>query len=251
MSQQLPDGLTDWRNMFYGKKYNAYTYSNGSLLKIKNLLDQLIGKEEIFVGIDPGYSGAMSFLDNNGKIIDILDIPLAYFVRKRRTKVKSSKNKKYKVKAHNYRQYKVVRKDFDVFLIDYLFCNISNVVPKVYIALEHVPPRISRNVSMGDVRIYSAWKMWHLYFLSLNFYFTDVYIADWRNHFQINSNTKELSLKKARSLYPDCDLIRLKKDHNRAEALLLARFAYDNCKEIPWKRRAHAHYDWRIGGNYV
>jgi len=48
----------------------------------------------------------------------------------------------------------------------------------------------------------------------------------WKKHFLLTGEEKVASLDLARKYYPDAPLER-KKDHNRAEAILIARYAYE------------------------
>lgn len=54
----------------------------------------------------------------------------------------------------------------------------------------------------------------------------------WKNHFRLNQKVKDASREMALRLYPDAqEFLRRKADHNRAEAILIARYFIDLAKQ--------------------
>ena len=155
----------------------------------------------IIFGIDPGVSGAISILENK-KVIEAIDMP---------TMIDGKKNKRQVNGAQ-----------------------VSNIIKErlnndkeVIIVVEHVNAMPGQGVtsmfnfgeSFGVIKgICSA--------LNLPIYF--VRPAKWKKHFNLIKTNKEASRTKAIQIYPEIsNKLSRKKDSNKADAILIARYFND------------------------
>jgi len=155
----------------------------------------------IIIGIDPGISGAISVLENK-KIIEIHDTP---------TMIDGKKNKKQINGAQ----------------VANIIKSIANGNKEIVIAVEHVNAMPGQGVtsmfnfgqSFGVIKGICA-------ALSLPIYF--IRPAKWKKHFNLINTNKDASRTKAIELYPkNSNELSRKKDSNRADAILIARFFND------------------------
>jgi crossover junction endodeoxyribonuclease RuvC len=156
--------------------------------------------ENLFVGIDPGVTGAIGMVC--GKKAGAVDIPTFTAVRSGKTKKGNDKTKT----------------EFDLPSIAELF-DVLGKVPNRAVALE-------RQLIMPGERAYTAFRVgygygiWPLFLAALGFQVEEVMPSKWKKEMGLGKD-KGMSRKKAMSLFPKVPL-GLVKDHNRAEALLLA-----------------------------
>ena len=155
----------------------------------------------IIFGIDPGVSGAISILENK-KVIDIFDMP---------TMIDGKKNKR----QVNGSQVTNIIKDK------------LNLNKETIVVVEHVNAMPGQGVtsmfnfgqSFGVIKgVCSA--------LSLPIYF--VRPTKWKKHFNLINSNKDASRTKAIEIYPEISSqLSRKKDSNRADAILIARYFND------------------------
>ena len=155
----------------------------------------------IIFGIDPGVSGAISILENK-KIIEVYEMP---------TMIDGKKNKR----QVNGSQVTNIFKD-----------NLKENKETV-VAVEHVNAMPGQGVtsmfnfgqSFGVIKgICSA--------LSLPIYF--VRPTKWKKHFNLIKTNKDASRTKVIEIYPDISAkLSRKKDSNKADAILIARYFND------------------------
>jgi len=155
----------------------------------------------IIIGVDPGISGAISVLENK-KIIAVYDTP---------TMIDGKKNKKQINGAQ----------------VAHLIKERLNDNKEVVVVVEHVNAMPGQGVtsmfnfgqSFGVIKGICA-------ALNLPIYF--VRPAKWKKYFNLINTNKDASRTKTIELYPknSSDLTR-KKDANRADAILIARYFND------------------------
>ena len=155
----------------------------------------------IIFGIDPGVSGAISVLENK-KVIEVFDMP---------TMIDGKKNKKQVNGAH----------------VTNIIKERLNDDKEIIIVVEHVNAMPGQGVtsmfnfcqSFGVIKgICSA--------LSLPIYF--VRPTKWKKHFNLINVNKDASRTKAIEIYPEIsNKLSRKKDSNRADAILIARYFND------------------------
>jgi len=155
----------------------------------------------LIIGVDPGISGAISVLENK-KILEIHDTP---------TMIDGKKNKK---QINGAQISNIIKKNI-----------ITN--KEIVVVVEHVNAMPGQGVtsmfnfgqSFGVIKGICA-------ALSLPIYF--VRPSKWKKHFNLINTNKDASRTKAIELYPNSsdDLAR-KKDSNRADAILIARYFND------------------------
>ena len=155
----------------------------------------------IIFGIDPGISGAISILENK-KVIEVHDTP---------TMIDGKKNKRQLNGAQ----------------ITSIIKNKLSNNKEVVVIVEHVNAMPGQGVtsmfnfgqSFGVIKGICA-------ALSLPIYF--VRPVKWKKHFNLINTNKDASRTKAIELYPkNSDELSRKKDSNRADAILIARYFND------------------------
>ena len=155
----------------------------------------------IIFGIDPGVSGGISVLENK-KVIDIYDMP---------TMIDGKKNKR---QVNGSQVTNIIKERLN-----------SN--KEIVVVVEHVNAMPGQGVtsmfnfgqSFGVIKgICSA--------LGLPIYF--VRPTKWKKHFNLINTNKEASRTKAIEIYPDISSkLSRKKDSNKADAILSARYFND------------------------
>ena len=155
----------------------------------------------IIFGIDPGVSGAISILENK-KVIEIFDMP---------TMIDGKKNKR---QINGSEVTNIIKKRF-------------NDGKEIIVVVEHVNAMPGQGVtsmfnfgqSFGVIKgICSA--------LNLPIYF--VRPTKWKKHFNLIKTNKDASRTKVIQTYPEISSqLSKKKDSNKADAILIARYFND------------------------
>ena len=155
----------------------------------------------IIIGIDPGVSGAVSIMENK-KVIEIHDMP---------TMIDGKKNKK---QVNGSQVTNIIKERL-------------NSDKDIVVVVEHVNAMPGQGVtsmfnfgqSFGVIKgICSA--------LSLPIYF--VRLTKWKKHFNLIKTNKDASRTKVIEAYPEIsNKLHRKKDSNRADAILIARYFND------------------------
>ena len=150
------------------------------------------------IGIDPGLSGAIAVLENN-KVLNIFDMPVMSEGKKNKRQLNSAQ------------------------LVKLLKDNVSNK-EEVAIVVEHVTAMPGQGVTsmfnfgqtFGAIKGICA-------ALGLPIFF--VRPAKWKKHFDLINSSKDASRTKAIEMYPSLsDQLSKKKDVNKSDAILIARF---------------------------
>ena len=150
------------------------------------------------IGIDPGLSGAIAILENN-KVEKIFDIPVMPEGKKNKRQLNSAQ------------------------LVKLLKDNVSNK-EEVAIVVEHVTAMPGQGVtSMSNFgQTFGAIKG-ICAAMGLPIFF--VRPAKWKKHFDLINSSKDSSRTKAIEMYPSLsDQLSKKKDVNKSDAILIARF---------------------------
>ena len=149
-------------------------------------------------GIDPGIAGAIAILDGN-EIIDVMDLP---------TMSEGKKNKKQLNSAH---------------LSQYISSNVKDI-NKTVVVVEQVNAMPGQGVTsmfnfgqtFGSIKGISATLKLPIYF---------VRPSKWKKHFELINSSKDASRTKVIEMYPSfAEKLSKKKDVNKSEAILIARF---------------------------
>ena len=172
---------------------------------------------KLFLACDPGLTGAVAAIGSNGRFVGLFDIP---------TKIKESKSKKG-TKA------KVKRKVDGLEFHDMLL-NMTDLEPEdVFMILESqvaMPP--TSGGKMGTASLMSLGDTFGSIRTSIEIAkipYKEVNPRSWKGMYKIpgeKDGGKKYALSLARMLFPQAPL-KLMKHHNRAEALLLAKYAFD------------------------
>ena len=155
----------------------------------------------IIIGIDPGVSGAISVLENK-KVVEIFDMP---------TMIDGKKNKKQVNGAQ----------------VTNIIKNTLNLYKEIVLVVEHVNAMPGQGVtsmfnfgqSFGVIKgVCSA--------LNVPIYF--VRPTKWKKYFNLIKTNKDASRTKVIQIYPEISSqISRKKDSNKADAILIARYFSD------------------------
>lgn len=160
------------------------------------------------VGIDPGLTGALAFLNPDGTFHALFDLPVMA-------------NGKGNAKVQN---------QINAAAVAQIFRRVDIPLPDMVCAIEQVQAMTKQGVSsvfsFGDT--YGALRTVPAV---LGVPLILVRPQAWKKHFKLIGADKDRSLPIAQGLFPRAEL-HLKKHHNRADALLIARFGWEKNKEM-------------------
>ncbi len=155
----------------------------------------------IIIGIDPGVSGAICIL-NNGKIVELYEMP---------TMIDGKKNKKQVNGAEitNIFQKELVNEKNSKVIIEHVSAMPGQGVTSMF----------NFGQSFGVVKGICAALRLPIYF---------VRPAKWKRHFNLINSEKDASRTKVIQIFPYISSkISKKKDANKADAILIARFFHE------------------------
>ena len=157
----------------------------------------------LIIGIDPGITGSICFFEN-GKIIDLIDMPNMADGKKQKRQVNGAQ------------------------IYNEIFIRIKNLDKKnIKVVIEHVSAMPGQGVTsmfnfgqtFGAIKGICA-------ALSLPIFF--VRPSKWKKHFELINSSKDASRTKAIEMYPKLSSqLAKKKDVNKSDAILIARFFSD------------------------
>jgi crossover junction endodeoxyribonuclease RuvC len=148
----------------------------------------------VIIGIDPGLSGALAILSDDGVAVDVLDLPTM------------------QVGDGGKRVARIVNAIGLRFLLRYEKDAVGMVVMEMPQPMgRHISPLVLMSMGQSAGIIEGVASV---------FPFTRVAPHIWKKALGLGHD-KEMSRARAQQLFPNIDLSR-KKDHNRAEALLIA-----------------------------
>ena len=155
------------------------------------------------IGIDPGLSGAVAILDNL-KIFDLFDMPIM------------AEGKKNKNQLNSAQLVKIIRSH--ILINDDTFVIVEQVSA---MPGQGVTSMFNFGQTFGAIKGICA---------SLNLPIFYVRPNKWKKHFELINASKDASRTKVIEMYPSIsDRLRKKKDVNKADAILIARF-FKECK---------------------
>ncbi len=155
----------------------------------------------IIIGVDPGITGAISILENK-KVIEVYDTP---------TMIDGKKNKRQVNGSHltNIIKEIILLKKETIVVVEHV-----NAMPG-----QGVTSMFNFGQSFGVIKGICA-------ALSLPIYF--VRPTKWKKHFNLIKTNKEASRTKVIEIYPEISgKLSRKKDSNKADAILIARYFSD------------------------
>ena len=160
----------------------------------------------LIIGIDPGISGSICFLDN-GKILDVIEMPIM------------TDGKKNKKQVNGSQVYNEISKRIKQFEIN-----------QIRVVIEHVSAMPGQGVtsmfnfgqSFGILKGICTAMQLPMYF---------VRPAKWKKYFNLLNSEKDASRTRAIEIFPyfSSQLSR-KKDSNKADAILIASFYHETYK---------------------
>lgn len=158
-------------------------------------------RPHLYVGIDPGAKGAIAI--RYGHFYIVVNIPT----------FQASRGKKHKTV-------------FNYLLIDNIFKILKLLQRKggytSYCCIE-IAQIFGPGGTYGAFRVGCGYGMWPLYLISKGFSLLEVAPNKWKQAMGLGGQDKDASRFMALNLFPRAD-IHLKKDHDKAEALLLAEY---------------------------
>lgn len=179
--------------------------------ELQLMLSRLTANGKLFVGIDPGITGAFGFVPSDGSSDPFaVDMPVIA------AEVKSTiVGKRKMVKRHT----------FDDAAITAVLDPLIDERARVFIALERGQPR-PEDGSKVAFMVGCAYRMWQLYFTAFALSYEEIMPAVWKKAMGLGGKDKNASRALAVKLCPaTAPYLRAVGDHNRAEAILLARYS--------------------------
>lgn len=175
--------------------------------------------DPVYVGVDPGATGAIAFLC--GPLYLVVDIPTFSVARKRVVKVRKRtpggpKTKTVDGKTTVFDNANTVR----------LFRALKPLKSRLYVALEIAQPMVKGKKGNNPRTAYLVgigYGMWPLFLLSKGYSLEETQPNAWKKDMGLLRKDKNASRKVAQAAFPAAPLSRTD-DHNRAEALLLAKW---------------------------
>lgn len=159
-------------------------------------------KRAIFVGCDPGLTGAIGIIDQDSRCIAVIDVATRFR--------DISKTK--------------IKKEFDVKVTaDRLTDRLVNYIEHEWHGCIEMPFSIPGGNIMGMTSLFQTYGGLMAMMDMLEIDVKTIRPAEWKRGFGLTKD-KDASMIFARSLWPTAGLM-LKQHHNRAEALLLAEYA--------------------------
>ena len=160
----------------------------------------------LIIGIDPGISGSISFLDD-GKIIEVIEMP---------TMAEGKKNKKQVNGSQIYNEILRMIKKFGKDDIRVVIAQVSAMPGQGFTSM------FNFGQSYGILKgICSA--------MQLPMYF--VRPSKWKKYFNLINSEKDASRTRAIEIFPYfSSQLSKKKDSNKADAILIASFYYETYK---------------------
>ena len=156
----------------------------------------------IIVGIDPGLTGAIAILDNK-KVISLFDMPVMAEGKKNKRQLNSAQL------VNILSEYKK-RKDDEVSVV----VEQVNAMPG-----QGVTSMFNFGQTFGAIKGVCAAMVLPIFF---------VRPSKWKKHFELINASKDSSRTKAIEMYPSLsNQLTKKKDVNKSDAILIARFYYD------------------------
>ena len=160
----------------------------------------------LIIGIDPGISGSICFLDN-GKILDVVEMPIM------------TDGKKNKKQVNGSQVYNEVTKRIKQFEKN-----------QIRVVIEHVSAMPGQGVtsmfnfgqSFGILKGICTAMQLPMYF---------VRPAKWKKYFNLLNSEKDASRTRAIEIFPYfSSQLSIKKDSNKADAILIASFYHETYK---------------------
>jgi len=155
----------------------------------------------IIIGIDPGVSGGISILENK-KVLEVFDMP---------TMIDGKKNKK---QINGAEVANIIRRQLDLKKDIVIIVEHVNAMPG-----QGVTSMFNFGQSFGVIKGISA---------ALNVPLYLIRPARWKKHFDLLKTNKDASRTKVIEVYPKISSkLSRKKDSNKADAILIARYFND------------------------
>ncbi len=181
----------------------------------------------IYVGIDPGITGAVAGISETGKFLFVFDMPTV----EKRTASKNRTTAKVKRKIDAFELHKLLWQHLDL-------CKKEDVTIAIEEQKVMHPKKIpgKENRTMGPTSLMSLGHTYGSIEAVVQVAEIDYSITPskkWKSYFKIpgeQNGGKKIALSLARMMFRAAPL-KLQKHHNRADALLIARYLLESCNE--------------------
>ena len=146
------------------------------------------------MAFDPGVNGAIAVLDRDGRLEELLDVPVIT----------------------------VKRKEIDVVALNRVVLRYANedCIAGVEQVTSNAAPQAQASFTLGG-----SYYLFRGLCCANALPCERININTWKQYFSLKNKDKDASRGRASELYPSADLSR-KKDHNKADALLMARWLW-------------------------
>ncbi len=175
-------------------------------------------RNDVLVSIDPGATGAVAFWCYT--FYCVVNIPCVITKRK---KTRRTTKKEFKKTGNRSKTVNSNHREFDLAKICELFRLLKPIKPRVRVMLEKIPPTLGRGRAYAEMMLNRAYAMWPLFLHSKGYAVYQERPGIWKKEMGLLGKEKEDDRKAALKLFPDADILR-KKDHDRADALLLVEY---------------------------
>jgi hypothetical protein len=196
--------------------------------------------ETVYLGIDPGADGAIGLLC--GRLYAVVDIPTFLVGRTRSKKLSAEETARTGKKTKTSKGTKTL---FDHQGILELFRAMRPIKDRICVCLEEAQVQVKGKGcnAYSGYRVGVGYAIWPLYLASRGWPVEEVTPGVWKQRMGLqgvkgepSAQAKERSRRKALGMFPKASL-KLKQDHNRAEAMLLAEYLRREREGTGRKRR--------------
>ena len=192
------------------------------------MLDGIKVTGRVGIGIDPGATGAIGILVEAPALVGVVDIP-TYTHTVHRTRFARVK---VKTKDGSVRRKRVKKSGpvnttvFDLDKIAILFQVLRPLRKHAVVYLEHPPSTLGPGKAAAELKLREAWAMWPLFLRGTGWSFQEPRAFMWKKVCGLTGKKKKNSRDLVNEKWPDLGLT-MAKDHDKAEALLLAELAME------------------------
>lgn len=184
-------------------------------------------ERQVYIGIDPGLTGAISVLNDKGELIEIFDMPV---MAKGEKKVKRKiKNKlpigidegEYQrtIEAVSYKTVTIIKNQINASALAIIFDKYKHAVATLEMMSSRPGQHAAATFSLGE-----SYGIIQGVLASCGISVKMVTPSKWKKYLNVKAD-KEMTRAAAIKLYPSASIHR-KKDIDRAESLLIARYGY-------------------------
>lgn len=171
-------------------------------------------EKQVYIGIDPGLTGAISVLNDKGELIEMFDMPvMAKGLKKVKRKIKAADGVESKITKT------IVKNQINGSALAIIFDKYKHASATLEMVASRPGQHAAATFSLGE-----SYGIIQGVLASCGISVRIVTPAKWKKFLNVSAD-KEMTRAAAIKLYPSADIHR-KKDIDRAESLLIARYGY-------------------------